>query len=82
MKTTYVVSGHVDSRGNVVGDQPIPAPPGPVDLTVATRADKARTASLEKRRKLMLKLLRAAHAVKCPSVPKDGKSIDEVLYGR
>jgi hypothetical protein len=84
MKTTYTLKAHVNPDGTVVSDETVPLPPGPVDIRVSASAgaktSKSRISQGRQHSKLV-RMMRKAHKVKCPAPPKDGRSIDEVLYG-
>jgi len=82
MKTAYILKAHVETDGTVKVDEKAPLPPGPIDVLVQPRSsDKTLRTAAGGRRKKWLKVLREIDAIKCPPVPDDGKSIDELVYG-
>ena len=83
MKTAFVLKAHVEDDGRVVSDERVPLPPGPVVMTVqeVSRGRAVKTGGHKARAAKMKAMLKKIQAIKCPPVPQDGKTIDEILYG-
>ena len=89
MHTELHVSGHVDSKGTVTCDEPVPLPAGPVEMTI--RQSKSASNQTEEdisddeavaRRRMQLKEIRALLAAHGPiGEPKPMSDIDEIIYG-
>jgi hypothetical protein len=82
MKTAFIVKAHVNRNGRVISDEPVPLPPGEVDITVqATAALPQRKLRTKRQIAKLTRCVRRIQNTKAPSLKKDNRSIDEIVYG-
>ncbi|MCZ7644308.1 MAG: hypothetical protein M5U26_03345 [Planctomycetota bacterium] len=80
MRTSYVLKARVEKDGSVKVEEKVPLPPGPVEVSIVP-VESGKPPSAKGRGAKIRRHLKRIWAIKCPPVPRDGKTVDDVLYG-